>query len=444
MNSLFRAIDTGSRSAFPSGAEELAYALLKSDLVAFALVDSGQILAASPALREMLGGAAPPYQHIDGRSFASIVASSDAPGVMEFCSAALRANSRAEHRCHLMRADATPLPVLLAAAPVPMEGVPQLIIVVTDVSPWVGDALAGSRANTFAAFDRTTGFPTRTLLLDRMKIALAAARRYRRRAALLRMDLERLKPLLQSLGPEAADEVQSTLAEALCNCVRDCDTTARLDASEFVVLLPEIGQREDAGLTAARVVQAIEALFARNEPRFRVSAHIGVAVYPTDGTTPERLLHSAESAMHRAQGIREGGFVLADATSAELTALKPIDFLEKYQVGVPEIDAEHRDLVARMNALTDDLAGGADPKALEYDVRAMIELLRAHLATEGSLLAPAGQETSVDAKVHNLRFLEELHCILLHANSQSIALAIRHLHDWLVPHLAPLDPKRVS
>jgi len=419
------------------------YVLLKTDLVAFLLVDSGNIVAASPALRELLGGAAP-YQHIDGRSLVSIVADVDGPGVAEFCNATLRNNARAEHRCHLMRADATLLPVLLTAAPVPLEGVHQLLIVVTDVSPWVGDALAGERATTFAAFDRVTGFPTRTLLLDRVRIALAAARRYRRRAALLRLDLARLKPLLQSLSTEAADEVQMTVAEALRNCVRDCDTAARLDASEFVILLPEIGQREDAGITAARVVQAIETLFARNEPRYRVSAHIGVAVYPTDGTTPERLLNSADSAMHKAQSMRDGGFVLADATSAELTALKPLEFLQKYHVGVPEIDAEHRDLIARMNALTDDLAGGTDSKTLEYDVRAMIETLRAHLTTEGSLLMHSGQDGGTELKMRNLRFLEELHCILLHVNSQSIALAIRHLYDWLIPHLLQLDQKMVS
>ncbi|HYA66501.1 MAG TPA: PAS domain-containing protein, partial [Burkholderiaceae bacterium] len=198
MSSLFPAAETPSHSAFPSGAEDLAYALLKSDLVAFALVDSGNIVAASPALREMLGAAAP-YQHIDGRNLLSLVAEIDVPGVAEFCRTTLHDNARAEYRCHLVRADATVLPVLLTAAPVPVEGVHQLLIVVSDVSPWVHRAFDGERAMTFAALDRATGFPTHNLLLDRAKIALAAARRYRRRAALLRMELDRLRPLLQSL-----------------------------------------------------------------------------------------------------------------------------------------------------------------------------------------------------------------------------------------------------
>ncbi len=443
MNSLFRIADHPPRSAFPSGAEDLAVALLKSELVAFALIDSGTIVTASSALREMLSGSAP-YPSLDGRNLLSLVRDIDRPGVAEFCHNTLREGARAEIRCHLVRTAASPLAVVLTAAPVPLEGVHQLLITFTDVSRWVSEVQAGERSMTFAAYDRATGFPTRSLLLDRAQIALAAARRYRRRAALLRMELDRLKPLLQSLSVEAADEVQSTLAETLRNCVRDCDTNARIDASEFVVLLPEIGKREDAAITAARVVQSIEALFAHNEPRFRVSAHIGVAVYPTDGTAAERLLESAEAAMRRAQGIVDGGFVLADATSSELTALKPLEFEPAYRVGIPEIDAEHRDLVARLNALIDDLAGGTNPKTLEYDVRAVIELLRAHLATEDSLLGRSSLDGSGEARMRNLRFLEELHCILLHVNSQSIALAIRHLYDWMVPHLLPPEKKLVS
>lgn len=443
MNSLPRPSDFTKQRAFSSTNDDVAQALLKSDLVAFALVDSGNIVAASPLLRELLRGTAP-GQHIDGRSLLSIVADVDAPGVAEFCRAALNSNSRTELRCHLKRADASVLPVLLSAAAVGAQASRNLLVVVTDISPWIADLAANDSTGVFAAFDRATSFPTRALLLDRMKIALAAARRYRRRAAVLRIELDRLKALLQSLTSEAADEVQTTLAETLRNCVRDCDTTARLGASEFVVLLPEVGQREDAGVTAARIVEAVEALFAHNDARFRVSAHLGVALYPTDGTNPERLLQSSESAMRRAQFNCDGGFALADATSAELTAIKPIEFLQKYQIGIPEIDAEHRDLVARMNALADDLAGGADPKTLEYDLRAMIEMLRAHFTTEASLLGQIRQEGSSELKTQNLRFLEELHCILLHVNSQSIALAIRHLYDWLIPHLLQLDQTKVS
>ncbi|SPE27545.1 putative Diguanylate cyclase [Burkholderiales bacterium] len=443
MNSLIRTAEAPSHRAFPSGPQDVAHALLASDLVAFVLVDSGNIIAASPALREMLGGT-PPYHHVDGRTLLSIVAEVDGAGVAAFCDGALQGNGRAEHRCHLMRADGAPLPVLLSAAPVPVEGARQLLIVVTDLSTWVGAAAEADAVLSFTAFDRATGFPTRALLLDRARIALAAARRYRRRAALLRIDMDRLKALLQSLSPEGADEVQSTVAETLRNCVRDCDTTARLGPGEFAILLPEIGQREDAGITAARVVQAIEALFERNEARYRVSAHIGVAVYPTDGTNPERLLNGAELAVHSAKSSKGGGFALAEATSAELTAIKPLEFLDRYRVGIPEIDSEHRNLVDRMNALAHDLKSGADPTTLEYDVRAMVELLRGHFASEASLLAPSPYDGTADVKTRNLRFLEELHCILLHVNSQSIALAIRHLYDFLIPHLVHLDQRRVS
>lgn len=433
MNTLTRAPHHPAHHAFPSGFDDLANALMKSGLVPFVLVDCGNVVAASPALRELLARTSP-YHHVDGDSLASIVVEADRAGVAEFCASLLRNSARADHRCRLVHSNGSQVPVLLSGSAIMAGELPQIVIVVTDLSPWVGATSGAGSLHLPDAFDRATGFANGALLLDRMKIALASARRHRRRVAVLRVDLRNYDTLLASLAPEATDELETFVAETLRNCVRDCDTVARLGAREFLLLLSEIGQREDAGISAARVVEAVERLFERSEPDRRVSASIGVAVYPADGTNSDRLLEAALSALQSREDA-DGGFAFADATVAELAVIPPIEFRDEFDVGIDEIDTEHRELVSRTNTLALDLASGVAPRLLERDIRALVDSLRAHFVNEARHLGMSPYEGSVDVRTRNLRFLDELHCILLHVDRQSITLAVRHLHEWLAPHL---------
>jgi diguanylate cyclase (GGDEF)-like protein/hemerythrin-like metal-binding protein len=433
------AVDRGAHSS----ADDLGSALMKSGLVPFALVDAGNIVAASPALRDILGGSSP-YHHVDGHRLDAIVAGDDRAAVNEFCAGLLRSGVRAELRCQLLHAGGQPVPVLLSGIAIAADAAPQIVLLVTDVSAWAGEDAGPGSAQLAGAFDAATGFANRALLLDRMKIALATARRHRRRAGVLRIDLANFEPLLQSLAPAAAGEIEATVAETLRNCVRDSDTIARLNRHEFVLLLSEITERDDAGVSAARLVAAVAALFERNAPDRRVSAHIGVAVYPTDGTIPERLLQGADAALRSARKLSGGGFALADATSAELTAIEPLEFRPEYNTGVADIDAEHHTLLARTNALVESYKAGTAPDRLEADVRAIAQLLRSHFSNEARFLGTSPYEGAIDLKTRNLRFLDELECILLRVNAQSVLLAIRHLHDWMVPHLLETDCQRAS
>jgi len=443
MNTLTRHTHATSDRGLPSSAGDLGAALIRSGLVPFALVDGGHIVAASPALREILGGTTP-YHHIDGRRLAAIVAECDRAAVDAFCAGLMDGGARAELRCSLLHAAGTPIPVLLAGNVIATVASRQIVLLVTDLTAWVEDPLAAAAGPLAGAFDAATGFASRALLLDRTKIALAAARRHRRRAGILRVDLEHFEPLLQAVGAEAASEIEATVAETLRNCVRDSDTVARLGRKEFVLLLSEIIERDDAGVSAARVVAAIGSLFEHNALERRVCAHIGVAVYPTDGTRGERLLQAADAALRTAQGLDGGGFALADATSAELSAIETLEFRPEHSTGVADIDAEHRTLVARTNALVREIKAGVDARKLESEVRGIAELLRTHFANEAHFLGTSPYEGAIDLKTRNLRFLDELDCILLHVNAQSVLLAVRHLHDWLVPHLVSVDYKRVS
>ena len=433
-----------SPRAFSSSLADLGGALMQSGLVPFVLVDNGSIIASSPALRDLLGGNSP-YHHIDGHPLASIIDAADRDAVGGFCATLLRSRCRADLRCRLSQHGGTALPVSLAGAIITIDERPQIVLVATDLSPWLSDAPRPLETPLAGAFDAATGFPQRALLLDRMRIALATARRHRRRAAVLRLDLENFDQLLRSVVPRAAEEIETTVAEALRNCVRDCDTVARLNRQGFVLLLSEISERDDAGVSAARVLAAVGGLFARHGPApAAVRAHVGVCVYPTDGINPERLLHSAEYALQAARGMADGGFALADATTAELAAIDEIAFGDEHLIDVPDIDEEHRNLVARSNAVIRNLSLGVAAAELARDVREILELLRAHFATESHRLATSPYEGAADVRTANLRFLDEIDCILLHVNTQSILLAVRHLHDWLIPHLAKAEYRLAS
>jgi len=425
------------RHSYASSVDDLAAALMDSGLVAFALVDSGHVVASSPALRQLLG-ATSPYHHIDGRSLAALAVEADRSGITDFARGLLRDGARAEHRCRLSHVDGSAVPVLLQGASVAVEGSFQIVLVASDLRPWVGEVQASGDARIFEAFDPATGCATYNLLLDRLKLAVASARRHRRRAAILHIELAAFDRLLAAQSPAAAAEVELAVADTLRSVVRDCDTIARLTTCQFVALLPEVGRRSDAGITAARVVESIARLFERNP--LRIAATIGLAVYPTDATYPAGLLAAAEAALQGARGSDTGRFAFADATDLELHAIEPIAFLPQHRHGVPAIDDEHAALVAQTAALIDRLLAGASPQNLEHDLRQMMGQLETHFSTEARHFDASPYEGGLERHRANLRLLEELNCILLDVNAHSVALAIRHLRDWLAPHLQQTDP----
>ena len=431
--------------SYAGSAPDLASALLQSGLVAFALVDSGHVVAASPALRELLGGpSASP--HIDGKSLASLAAESERDALASFWRGLLHEGARAQLRCRLLRPDGTAVPVLLQGASVAVEGSYQVMLVATDLGPWVGAVAAGGAVPVFEPHDPVTGFVTRRLLQDRIDAALATARRYRRRSAILRFDLESLDRWMRSLAPAASLQLQSDLACALRRRVRECDTIARLTAHEFVALLPEVETRDDAGIMAARLVESVLRCSERDGSP-RVTATVGVAVFPNDGISPDSLLSAAEAAMESARGSRAGRFAFAQGTGTPWESIEPLEFLDEHRRGVPEIDDAHGALVRQINRLVAQWLAGEAPAALEHGLHETVALLRAHLAAEAGHRGGSG----ADAARHgggrgvlaygqaNQRFLEELDSILLDVNSQSVSLALRHLCDWLRPHLLRAD-----
>ena len=166
----------------------------------------------------------------------------------------------------------------------------------------VGEARARSRqALHLAHHDPLTDLPNRVLLDDRLARAMAAARRYRHRLAVLFLDLDRFKHVNDSRGHVAGDMVLQSVARRLVACVRDSDTVSRPGGDEFVVLLPEIARPEDAAASAKKIAAALAVPHTVGNHRLELTATIGISIYPDDGPDAETLVRRADTAMYCAK-----------------------------------------------------------------------------------------------------------------------------------------------
>jgi len=165
-----------------------------------------------------------------------------------------------------------------------------------------------------AFYDPLTCLPNRKLLIDRLGLALAAAERSGRLAALLFLDLDRFKLVNESLGHEVGDSLLREVATRLTELVRPGDTVARLGGDEFMILCPDLGAERDAVLLAERVSGGLAEALAVDGLELYVGATIGIA-FGQRRRSPEALIRDADQTMYRARerGSRYAVFERAEA-----------------------------------------------------------------------------------------------------------------------------------
>lgn len=152
-----------------------------------------------------------------------------------------------------------------------------------------------------AHFDFLTDLPNRLLLNDRLSKALELARRHNGKLALLFLDLDRFKPINDTLGHAIGDKLLQSVAQRLVTSVRGSDTVSRLGGDEFVILLSEITQTADAGQIAAKIGAAISKPHVIGSHEVKVATSIGISLYPDDGSDVETLIMRADIAMYEAK-----------------------------------------------------------------------------------------------------------------------------------------------
>lgn len=166
----------------------------------------------------------------------------------------------------------------------------------------VGAARAMSqRMSHLAQHDGLTGLPNRLLLGDRLARAIESARRHGGSLAVLFLDVDRFKSVNDSHGHSAGDQVLQSVARRLVGCVRGSDTVSRQGGDEFVVLLTEVTRAEDASASAEKLLLEIAVPHLIAGQDLQVTASVGIAVFPADGTDAETLLEMADRALMRAK-----------------------------------------------------------------------------------------------------------------------------------------------
>ena len=158
------------------------------------------------------------------------------------------------------------------------------------------------KLNYLAYYDALTGLPNRALFDDRMTQVLRAASHENSKTALVLIDLERFRIYNDTLGRGATDDLLKQVAQRLQGVIFDRDSLARIHADVFAGLFPDIkGEADIAHLVEEKIFGCLSQPFTIARQELRVSAKIGVALFPGDALVPDALFSAAEAALKQAK-----------------------------------------------------------------------------------------------------------------------------------------------
>jgi diguanylate cyclase (GGDEF)-like protein/PAS domain S-box-containing protein len=152
-----------------------------------------------------------------------------------------------------------------------------------------------------AHFDALTHLPNRLLLADRLHQAMRQSQRRNQALAVVFLDLDGFKAVNDQHGHSAGDELLVLVSQRMKGALRDGDTLARIGGDEFVAVLVDLDRPEDAEPVLERLLQAAAHPVTVGHAEIQVSASMGIAVYPRDGTHTDLLLRRADQSMYQAK-----------------------------------------------------------------------------------------------------------------------------------------------
>ncbi|MBD9425056.1 EAL domain-containing protein [Pseudomonas sp. PDM15] len=207
----------------------------------------------------------------------------------------------------LVRRDGSNVAIEDSAAPIldPGGQISGAVVVFHDVSEARAMAM---RMAYLAQHDPLTRLPNRVLLSDRIAQAISLAERSGNAIALMFLDLDHFKHINDSLGHAAGDQLLQIVAQRLSACVRSTDTVSRNGGDEFVVLLAEGRDMQDASVIAHKIIAALSAPYSIDQHELHMTCSIGISVYPADADSAEGLLKNADTAMYHAKEVGRNNY----------------------------------------------------------------------------------------------------------------------------------------
>jgi len=255
-----------------------------------------------------------------------------------------------------------------------------------------------------ANYDALTGIPNRVLLADRMKQAIALTSREKNMMAVCYLDLDGFKPINDTIGHDAGDQILIEVAKRIGNTIRGGDTVARLGGDEFVVLLLNLDQGNECATTLERMLAAIAQPIAVKDKLITLGASIGVSIYPLDDQDPDTLLRHADQAMYAAKQSGKNRFHIYDP-ALDQRARENLEFLESIRYG---LDNNQFELYyqPKVNLRTKELAGAEALIRWQHPERGLlppIEFLNAIENTELDIKLGEWVTTAALAQINHWR-----------------------------------------
>jgi len=174
------------------------------------------------------------------------------------------------------------------------------------------------RIRYLATHDSLTGLPNRIMFSQLLSHAVEAARRYERQIAVFFIDLDRFKIINDSLGHEAGDQLLSGITARFRQTLRSMDVIARLGGDEFVVMIEPVSGEEQAAVVARKLLAVSMEPFTIMGEECRITASIGISIYPGDGEDEQTLIKHADMAMYLAKEEGKNNFQFYSCDTAPL------------------------------------------------------------------------------------------------------------------------------
>jgi diguanylate cyclase (GGDEF)-like protein/PAS domain S-box-containing protein len=198
----------------------------------------------------------------------------------------------------ILHKDGHRIPVELVGKDMPHRGQHYRMTAVRDISDRKD---AEARIQFLAHHDTLTGLPNRVMLMDRLDVMLASARRRATPIGILFIDLDNFKTVNDSLGHAAGDQLLKIVAARIQASLREVDVVSRLGGDEFLVALPDIEGERGAAQVAEKLLAAVSEPVSLDAHTLSVSPSIGIAVFPRDGISADTLIKNADAAMYLAK-----------------------------------------------------------------------------------------------------------------------------------------------
>ncbi len=309
---------------------------------------------------------------------------------------------------------------------------------------WLSDRTEQARVETqlsyLAYLDALTGLPNRAHFTDQLRKTLAAARKGARMFALLQVDLDGFKAVNDTHGHDAGDALLQVVAQRLGGCSRHSDTVARLGGDEFALLLPHLRLPEDAAIVAGRIVRALEEPIVIGAATCRVGASVGIAVFPDHASDSDSLTAAADAAMYEAKRAGKGRYRLSSGRdSTPPPAVQFVSWSEGHTLGIAAVDAQHRDIMDRINTLGREMKEGLELEALLASLRGLVRASEDHFGYEEALMAKHGLRNAVDHAAVHRRLIDDVRSLTTGLDERGLVLTMRYLQQWLFRHVDSTD-----